>query len=238
MIISNSKKFIFVHTHKCAGSTITDLLSPYSCWNDIELGVTTLGETLQGVYQQRFGLWKHAGAREIRNVLGEETFGAYFKFGFVRNPFFRVISFYTFIAKLHSTLPGENKEIINTWPISKAFLECENFSDFIRHPRFVEPSMTQLLAEPIGDSFKVLVDYVGRVEDFGRDIAEVFQHIGLPAPVKISPRNTSSNDLQRLHEFYSSNDDLALIYEKYRSDFEIFGYSLEDAEVDLWRQRS
>ncbi|UHD14548.1 sulfotransferase family 2 domain-containing protein [Thiocapsa bogorovii] len=238
MIISNSKDFIFIHTHKCAGSTITDLLSPYSCWNDIELGVSTLGETLQGVYQQRFGLWKHSAARDVRNVLGDETFRAYFKFGFVRNPFFRVISFYTFITKLHRTVVGANKEIIDTWPISKAFRESADFSEFIRHSAFVEPSMTKLLAEPYGESFRLLVDYVGRVEHFDRDIVEVFQRIGLPPPECISPRNTSSNELQRLHQFYSSEDDLAVVYENYRSDFEIFGYSLEDAEVDLRRPRS
>ncbi|EGV19405.1 sulfotransferase family 2 domain-containing protein [Thiocapsa marina] len=238
MIISNSRKFIFIHTHKCAGSTITDLLSPYSCWNDIELGVSTLGETLQGVYQQRFGLWKHAGACDVRDVVGDETFEAYFKFGFVRNPFLRVISFYTFIAKLHRTILGANKEIIDTWPISKAFLESDGFSEFIRHPAFVEPSMTKLLTEPSGGSFRVLVDYVGRVEYFDRDIAKVFQRIGIPPPENISPRNTSSNMLKGLHHFYSSEDDLAVVYEKYRSDFEVFGYSPEEAKMDLRRPRS
>jgi hypothetical protein len=179
MIISNSKKFIFIHTHKCGGSTITELLSPYSCWNDIELGVTTFGETLQSVYKQRFGLWKHSDAREVRNVVGNETFETYFKFGFVRNPFFRTISFYTFIAKLHRTLVGENREIIKTWPISQAFVESDGFPEFIRHPRFVEPPMTRLLTEPVGDSFTIIVDYIGKVESFDRDLAEVFQRIGL-----------------------------------------------------------
>jgi hypothetical protein len=235
MIISNSNRYIFIHLHKCAGSTITNLLSPHSRWNDIELGVTTLGEAVQQPYQQRFRLWKHASADLVREVLGENLFGSYFKFAFVRNPLFRVVSFYTFIQKLHRHPSEQVRNIVSQWPISVALRESADFAEFIRHPRFVEPSMSHLLTETAESGPRVLVDFVGRVEHFDRDIATVFDRIGLPLPERIDRRNESGQIGQRLRDFYRSEEDLEFVYRLCPEDFELFGYSLEDAVAELRR---
>jgi hypothetical protein len=235
MIISNSNRFIFIHVPKCAGSTITNLLSPHSRWNDIELGVTTLGEAVQQPYQQRFRLWKHAGADLVREVLGEKLFGSYFKFAFVRNPLFRVMSFYTFIQKLHCHPSEQVRNMVSQWPISEALRESADFAEFIRHPRFVEPSMSRLLTETGTPGPRVLVDFVGRVEHFDHDIATVFDRIGLPLTERVDRRNESGQSGQRLRDFYSSEEDLEVVYRRFPGDFELFGYSLEGAITEFRR---
>ena len=73
MIISNTHRAIFVHVPKTAGTSITSLLAPALRWNDLVLGGTTFGERIQAAYKERFGLFKHARARDIRQVVGEEV---------------------------------------------------------------------------------------------------------------------------------------------------------------------
>jgi len=51
MILSNSKKYIFVHIPKCAGTSITRAIAPSCEWNDIILGSTEFGNEIQNAYQ-------------------------------------------------------------------------------------------------------------------------------------------------------------------------------------------
>jgi len=228
MIISNSHRFIFIHVHKCAGSTISHALQPTIQWNDIELGVSSYGEAIQSTYRDRFGLWKHSPAFDVRRVVGDQIFGDYFKFAFVRNPFFRVISFYTFIQKLQTSCTPSQRAAIDKWPISRALSGSTSFSEFIRHPDFQEPHMFRLLADrPYNKS--LLVDFVGKVEGFEQDFAYVCNRIGVPAPANITRMNASRREGIRLTDYYAGEDDLRFIYEKYHRDFDLFGYSLEES---------
>lgn len=233
MIISNTHKFIFIHVPKCAGSTTADILSPYTQWNDIELGVSTYGENTQQHYRERFGLWKHSSAMDIQQTVGDDVFSTYFKFAFVRNPLFRIISFYNFIQKLRSKASPKMLVEIDAWPISDALAETQSFPEFIRHPGIQEPPMHKLLTDCSQVRPQILVDFVGRVENFDDDIAFIFNQIGLPAVRQMKKRNASQKTIQKLSDYYSSKDDLLVIYDKYRSDFDILGYSIEDSIARL-----
>lgn len=235
MIISNSRRFVFIHVHKCAGSTLTKLLTPHTMWNDIELGVTTYGEQLQLLYRERFGLWKHAKASEVRATIGSELFDSYFKFSFVRNPVNRAVSFYTFIKKLHETCPANLRDTISTWPISKALRETQSFPEFIHHPEFVEPPMFRLLTDAPINPRKLLVDFVGKVESIESDVGFVCQKLGLPQPQYISKQNASQAERYRLNEYYSSPNDFDIIFEKFGLDFDLFNYSRQ-AAIDRFKK--
>src|SRR5215469_2544795 len=58
MIISHSRRFIFVHIHKAGGTSVEQALDPHLAWNDLILGGSQFGEKIQGAYQKRFGLNK------------------------------------------------------------------------------------------------------------------------------------------------------------------------------------
>lgn len=201
------------------------------------MGCTTFGEQMQGLYLPRFGLWKHASAAVVRNVIGEDIFNDYFKFAFVRNPLDRTASFYTFIKKLISTCPPENLPVIEKWPIVDALRETSTFSQFIRHPSFVEPPMFRLVTAAPEDRNRLLVDFVGKVENFNTDIATVLERIGIDPLPEIESKNTSRADGQTFLDFYTTEDDLYVVYEKYKHDFDLFGYSLDDAIVKLRSER-
>ena len=128
MIINNTFRFVFVHIPKSAGTTITSILSKYSCYCDIELGGTALGEAVQPLFQKRFGLQKHSTYSEIRNVVGEVLLKHYFSFGFVRNPYSRAYSAYKFLDRAR-----KDKQI----PSLSDFDKFKDFSDFISSDYFL-----------------------------------------------------------------------------------------------------
>src|SRR5271165_5684282 len=102
MIINNTFQFIFVHVPKAAGTSLTNHLSKFSRYCDLEIGGTSLGEALQPEFKRRYGLSKHSSAREIRETIGEDIWHKYFTFGFVRNPYERAFSIFHFAKKMFS----------------------------------------------------------------------------------------------------------------------------------------
>ncbi|MCX7933452.1 MAG: sulfotransferase family protein, partial [Rhodovarius sp.] len=96
-IINHSRRFIFVHVPKCAGTTVAEHFSRFSTYRDLEIGATALGEAVAAHYQERFGLAKHSTLEEIARVVGEEEIQSFLTFGFVRNPYDRVVSIFTFL---------------------------------------------------------------------------------------------------------------------------------------------
>lgn len=100
MIICNSKKFIYLHMHKTAGTSIEQAIAPHLQWNDIILGSTNYGEKNQQIYYQRFYLNKHSTGQECYNVVGKEVWDSYFKFATIRNPYSLVVSTFTYAQRI------------------------------------------------------------------------------------------------------------------------------------------
>src|ERR1700733_3491931 len=98
MIISHSKRFIFVHIHKAGGTSVEQALDPFLAWNDLILGGSPLGERMQAPYKKKFGLSKHSAVSEIETVCGPRYLEEYFVFSLVRHPLARVCSIYNFVA--------------------------------------------------------------------------------------------------------------------------------------------
>ena len=149
MIVSNSRSYIFVHIMKAAGTSVTSTLDQTLSWSDVIVGGTKYGEQIQWPYMERFGLHKHSRAREIKQVVGDDVWNEYYTFAFVRNPYTRAISLYTFIEKMIKsqgikrhfrfiTTKRKKDTDIWSWPGTIAYLESKNFSEFIRNSHFME----------------------------------------------------------------------------------------------------
>ena len=99
MIISHSRKFVFIHIHKTAGELVSEALLPFLGRGDLLLGTTLRGEIANAWYDRRHGLQKHSGARKVRAYLGD-AWDDYLKFSFVRDPFDRLRSLYFYFERM------------------------------------------------------------------------------------------------------------------------------------------
>ena len=102
MIISDSKKFIFVHVYKTGGTSIRHVLYGYRS-ND----------------EKYSKLPQHASARAIRDCIGEEKWNEYFTFAVVRNPWDLLVSKYHYGLRVGHKDPKYsepfNREVFNNF---------------------------------------------------------------------------------------------------------------------------
>lgn len=160
MIISHSRKFIFIHLEKCGGTSVESALQPYLAWDDIIFGSTEFGESIQSLYMKRYGrdnvknnmLWKHSDASQIYSYIGSNRWNDYRKICVVRNPVDLMKSFYAFSGtsmKYHVGLFNKNlwqrmldtNEFIDSWPFyedymkayARSKIENSGIDGFIKH---------------------------------------------------------------------------------------------------------
>ncbi len=231
VIISNSRRFIFVHLHKTAGTAITRELETSLDWNDISIAGSARGNVEEGWFRNKFELEMHSSASSIRSVVGDEIWYDYFTFSFVRDPYRRILSLYTWLEGLvkaegikRIARHMQPESGIWAWPGTKAYLETNSFSEFIRHPIILsEAPAARPMVESLYDGDKMLVNFIGKVETLDCDIEYILRRVGLG--FSRIPSNNTSMVKSNPNEYYKKQSDLDMIYERYQEDFQKFSYS-------------
>jgi hypothetical protein len=214
MQLSHSRRFIFVHIFKTAGTSIRAALERYTrapggkLWSRVR---RRLGSPVPEPYPQ---LTAHARAAEIREAVSPEVFSRYFKFAFVRNPWDWQVSWYHYILQNH-----EHHE-------HEAVTSLGNFADFLRwridHPVWHQKDF---IADQRGSQ---IVDFVGRFESIESDFAHVcaVANIGSRLPHLNRSRHAD-------YRCYYSDRACRLLEQYSKDDIEYFGYSFDPAEEAL-----
>lgn len=223
MIINHAQRFVFIHIPKTAGTTLTEWLSKATTYKDLELGGSPFGQKLQQTYGERFGLRKHSPAAEVRRVMGEEDWNAYFRFGFVRNPFMRLASAYHFLKSRKTLNEAWVKHLAET-PDYRSFLDSDLWQRKDSPDKMLQPQHTWL-CDP-QDPTRLMVDFVGKVERMTPDIEKLRKQLpGLPraphASVRLNatPKYSAPLDLP--------NDVVDRIASYYAHDFRVFEYRID-----------
>ncbi|MBV9010049.1 MAG: sulfotransferase family 2 domain-containing protein [Verrucomicrobia bacterium] len=148
--------------------------------------------------------------KERRMKRGREQFDTYFKFGFVRNPWDRVVSLY------------ERREASGP----KDSMSFEQFVDLIQYSSATcihsSPHRYQLdwFVDPDG---KVLADFIGRFERLEEDWAFVASKLGTTQPL---PHWRANPRARHYTEYYNSRT-RDVIANRFRVDIETFGYQFD-----------
>jgi hypothetical protein len=141
---------------------------------------------------------------------GREQFSSYFKFGFVRNPWDRVVSLY------------ERKEALEL----RRKMSFEQFVDWIQYSSATcvhsSPHRYQLdwFVDPNGT---VLADFIGRFERLEQDWKIVANKLGVSERLP----HSRPNPRERSYTEYYNHKTRAIIAEKFKVDIEHFGYQFE-----------
>ena len=126
------------------------------------------------------------------------NFDDYLKFAFVRNPFEREVSLWKYLKK-----------------IKKEGYVKEKFSDFVKLP--ANYTYMDYVKDEDG---KLILDFVGRVENMQEDFNTICDKIGIPK-VKLPHRNKTKH--KHYTEYYD-DETKQIVAKKYAKDIEYFGY--------------
>jgi hypothetical protein len=214
MQISHSRRFIFIHIFKTAGTSIAAVLEPYTEWSGYRLWrkfCAKLGSPLQPEYP---GLTSHARAVEIQGALPKEMYDSYFKFAFVRSPWDWQVSWYHYILQ-----DREHHE-------HETVAALDNFEDFLRW-RTDNPVRHQY--EFVKDANgNAIVDFIGRFENLQTD----FDHVCATAGIKATLPHLNRSRHDDYRRYYS--DRACALLENYsKCDIECFGYRFDPLHVDV-----
>lgn len=213
MLISDSKRALFVHVPKTGGVSV-GVAFTRAC--------PDARSKSPGVSPP---LGRHAPLERI--LRAEPQTADYWSFAFVRNPWARMVSWWSMITDWDQTYgPASGKpqgpEVTrmrgnDMWRAAAAY---DSFEEFVLRgtdelPRVGRPQVAYLRS-PTRE-----VDFIGRTETFAEDLAEVERRLG-GTPEPTPHRNRSPHGTYR--DYYSEAA-RARVADVYAADLEAFGYT-------------
>jgi len=165
MLVSDSKRFIFIHIPRTAGFSVRRALKPWVDCQNLDFSKARWEKD-----------YPHYTTREVRQIVGKRRFQKYFKFVFVRNPWDRVLSRYFYLKNFN----GRPNEPLNPRgyypPGTLSFLQwLKGGESHGVHPLDLRPQKEWL----VDDSGHIGVDFVGRFETLEADFETICQKIAL-----------------------------------------------------------
>ena len=212
MILSHKYRFIFIKTNKTAGTSVEIALSRFCGPDDVITPISPEDEVLRsesgGIGPQnhrdaegRRKFYNHMSAPEIRRLVGDEIWTAYFKFCVERNPWDRVVSLYYWRNK------EEPRPTITDFIESGALLA-------LRSKGF---NLYTIDGE-------VVVDRVLRYENLNAELDQVRRQLGIPAELDLPRAKASFRDDRRSYREILDPEQRRLIAERFREEIELHGY--------------
>lgn len=177
-MISESKKFLFIHYPKTGGNSIQKALLEYS----VDALVPTHFTRRSGynedfrTYNSNYKTHKHSTLNNYRQELEPELFKSLFKFTTVRNPWDRMISYYFSPHRQNSEWNREDfVEFVKKIPVLRLFTVSKSNFRTIRkfnnfRYRYRIPGMP-LDAE---------MDFIMKFENLENDFLTVCKRLGIP----------------------------------------------------------
>lgn len=185
------------------------------------------------------------GAHNIRFPLADPhrlsngDYSDYFSFGFVRNPWARILSCYKakicrkaninggpWLRFLYYVTPDAWHAKFNKFlrtPILSSYMSFDEFVEAVAgiSDQHIDKHLRSQYKFLCDDDGELLTRYLGRLETFTEDFHYVATQIGLPSE---EPRNTSLKIKPDLASYYNQRT-WDLIADRYRRDIELLGYS-------------
>jgi hypothetical protein len=215
MIISPSRRFIFVHVPKTGGTAFTLAYEARAAKDDILIGDTPKARRRAGRWKgagTAGRVWKHATLADVIGLVTAEEIEACQTVTLVRNPWDRVVSLYHWLR-------------VQTFANAAVGLaRTHDFSGFLNHSH----TRAALRLWPYGaylrraDGSEKTSIFI-RLEDYARDAAPVEAHLGFRLP--LTRANTS--DRGRDWRPYYSEPDAELVADLCGEDIARFSYRFD-----------
>jgi hypothetical protein len=200
-MIDHSRRLIFVHIQKTGGNAIC----------------TALGQPVNPPE-------KHFTAVQLRRLYGEEVWNAYFKFSIVRNPWDRLVSWWSMIEANRKHLEaGRRLNAFQRYVLQNA----NDFTDFVSNcteiindndgAKNIYQNQLDYLTDGKGD---LLVDFVGRFDRLPGDFRSVLERASA-ADIPLPHVNKSVHTSYRL---YYTDITRQMVEDRYARDIDFFQF--------------
>jgi len=209
VVISHSKKFLFVHIQKTAGRSFEAVLK-------------------ENIPDLKSFMGTHDHALWAKEQL-EEQWSDYYKVAFVRNPWDRLVSWYTMIQEkgrktLYKRIFGMRKYnhltqyvLSNSNSFEEFLYNCVDTIDDIDGKKSILYNQLDYITDKDGS---LIVDFVGRFENLNKDTDTVFKTLGLEN-VTLPHKNSSKH---KNYRSYYSEETKKLVSQRFERDIEFFSY--------------
>lgn len=231
MFISHKYRAIFVHIQRTGGNSIQRIFEEHD--PDLLEAVPIAPEKLRT---------KHCYLQDIQSALPQEVFRSYCKFAVVRNPFDRLLSWYSHLTGERNAedagilyggpgLPpaplaelAERHESIGDRVRNAVQTQARGFAAFVRLPadgadglfaRFHANQIDYLTLDG-----RLAMDDILRFETLPADFARLADRLGFPG--RLPHRNRSTRSQGPAPEYDAETQ--ALVAARFARDFQAFGY--------------
>jgi hypothetical protein len=171
---------------------------------------------------------RHAYASNGIQHLGRARWDSFYSFGFVRNPWARLVSWYSMIRERPAE-EGGNK----FWQYVR--MNATTFEEFLtkcRQPvvetkgkiRYEKSLVRNQLDYFTDERGKIAVNFIGRFEALDRDFARVQQQLGLP----VRPLPQVNAGRPKDYQSFYTRRTRALVATRFKRDIDYFGYTFDD----------
>ena len=204
MIISHRHRFIFVAVPKTGTHSIREALRPHLGEGDEEQARLFVEKKFKEPVLASLG-HGHISLAQLRSQMDRWLFDSYFKFGFVRNPFARFVSYCAFVTSKTAAFERDPKAVM------REVIAAPPRGHIIFQPQH------QFLADATG---ALLTDFVGRVESIQADFDSLCDRLGIPSAV-LGHKNSSQHGDYRSYYDQELVDGVGQLFAR---DLELFGY--------------
>lgn len=192
---------------------------------------------------EQLGTYKHSGIKDLPSILAKSggvfpaglSWQDYFSFAFVRNPWERLVSWYTMIvnarrirnlwvggrARRHWHASRQNEVWKYVYATSRSFTEfIERCTATIPNPGGGSASFLRNQYEYVSDEAgDIRVTEICRVENFGRDVQRIMRRFGISSPVHHTNKSRHAH-----YSRYYTDKTRRIVARRFRTDIEKFGY--------------
>lgn len=204
MIISANHKYVFAAVPKTGTHAVRQALRPHMEAGDLEQVGLFVKRQFPIADLARLG-HGHISLDQLRAYMDPTKFREYFKFGFVRNPFDRFVSYCSFVTRDGGGFKRDPKKVMRN------VLANPPLDHILFQPQH------SFLASAEGE---LLTDYVGRVETMQQSFEFIASKIGIPA---VQLEKVNATDRADYRDYYDQEliDGVARLYAE---DLRLFGY--------------
>ena len=228
MPISHKHQYIFVHIPKNGGTSFGTMMEVYPGDRRVENRDLLVGPiSSEDLKAHGFlsPVLDHLTAKQLLEIIPEQTFSNYFKFAIVRNPWDRMLSQYLFGVKYFGYAEqGEtNREsgladFLNSIADPQSEKRLANISD--HGLSFSRQTQLSFIADENDD---LLVDFVARFENLENDFLVIRDRAGF-ATKNLPYLNATKH--AHYSEYYNE-ESKHIVEELFARDIDFFGYRFE-----------